>query len=155
MCHGVVSWLCHMPSVCDWAWVALPSIVACSPPEEKPLPTHRPIRAGQNVRSAPPRGVGRMESRDSIMATQRHTLIFLLLRNWKLETQLSRNAQKQVLGFSVACNANFLTKYPKTGYRFTVMYDANSLTKRLETGYRFSVPCDANFFTERPDSGGA
>ena len=62
---------------------------------------------------------------------------------------------KQALGFTVACNANFLTNGPKTGYRFTVMYDANYLTKRLETGYRFSVPSDANFFTERPDSGGA
>lgn len=62
---------------------------------------------------------------------------------------------KQALGFSVACNANFLTNGPKTGYRFTVMYDANYLTKRLETGYRFSVPSDANSFTERPDSGGA
>lgn len=37
---------------------ALDSRLAC-PPEDESLPTHRPIRARQNVRSAPPRGVGR------------------------------------------------------------------------------------------------
>lgn len=73
---------------------ALDSRLAC-PPEDESSPTHRPIRARLNGCSAPPRWVGGVESRDSITATQRHTLIFLSLRKWKSVTQLLRNAQNR------------------------------------------------------------
>ena len=29
VCHMGVSWLCHIPPVCDWAWAVPPSIAAC------------------------------------------------------------------------------------------------------------------------------
>lgn len=156
VCHGVVSWLCHMPSVCYWAWVALPSIAAClALQKRKPHRPIDPIRARLNGCSAPPRGVGRGR-----ITRQHHGYPaphpdFFIATKLKFVDATVTERPKQALGFSVACNANFLTKRPKTGYRFTVMYDANYLTKRLETGYRFSVPSDANSFTERSDSGGA
>lgn len=43
------------------------------------------------------------------------------------------------LGFYRRGNANSLTKYPRTGYRFTVIYDVNSFTEWPKTGYRFTV----------------
>lgn len=130
VCHGVVSWLCHMPSVCYWAWVALPSIAAClALQKRKPHRPIDPIRARLNGCSAPPRGVGRGR-----ITRQHHGYPaphpdFLSLRNWKPVTQLLRNAQNRRWVFTVTSNANFLTNYPKTGYRFTVIYDVNSLTR--------------------------
>lgn len=93
----VVSWLCHMPSVCDWALVALPSIAACLALQKRS--PYGSIATNHSAAECPlcaaPRGGEGMESRDSITATQRHTLIFLSLRNWKSVTQLLRNAQNR------------------------------------------------------------
>ena len=85
-----------MPSVCDWALVALPSIAIC-PALQKKNP-RRPIDPSERGKTSAPRrpeGWGGAESRGSITATQRHALIFLSLRNWKSVTQLLRNVQNR------------------------------------------------------------
>ena len=125
LCHGCV--ICR-PLRCGVDGAALDSRLP-SPPEDEPC---RPMATQQSVaecplRAAPRGGEGRITRQHHGYPASRPD--FFIATKMEVGNATVTERPKQALGFSVASNANFLTKYPETGYRFTVIYDANSLTE--------------------------